>query len=137
MCLYCRAQLLTFSDHPTASLIRDCWQERYPEGTHFCTFNMRTKCFFNNRNINIAKNVIPHIPTWLIKKPIVNYDMFHNCRKNDYPTSIKSCFLNIISNDYHDFTVLYTDGSKSYLDTSSALYIPRPRTKEKTIYRFR
>ena len=49
LCLYYRARLFTFTDHPTSAVILDSWQERWPENrTNFNSFNMQTKNFFKS-----------------------------------------------------------------------------------------
>ena len=40
LCLYYRAHLSTFTDHPTSAITLDSWQERWPDDyTNFCSFN--------------------------------------------------------------------------------------------------
>ena len=112
LCLYYRAYISTFSDHPSLSTIRDSWQERYPEQANFCSFNMRTKNFFEHSNLSLNKLTLPNLPIWLFKKPIINYDVFYNCRKHDHPNLIKNYYLSVINSVYYDFTFIFTDGCK-------------------------
>ena len=125
LCLYYRAHLSTFTDHPTPAVILDSWQERWPENhTNFNSFNMQTKNFFERSEIMTDKHFGSDTPFWLINKPIVNYDVLFNCRKNDIPALNNTVFLEIVNTDYYNFTLLFTDGSKSHLGTSSALFVP-------------
>ena len=90
---------------------------------------MQTKNFFKSSEIITDKHFVPDIPPWLINKPIVNYDILFNYRKNDISSLIKAVFLEIVNTDYYNFTPLFTDGSKSHLGTSSALFVPETDTK--------
>ena len=78
LCLYHRAHLSTFADHPTFSAICDCWRERYPDGSNFCSFNMRTKGLYSNPKLEIKKASIPDIPISLFKNPTINLDLLYN-----------------------------------------------------------
>ena len=131
LCLYYRAHLSTFTDHPTAAITIDSWQERWPDDhTNFCSFNMQTRTFFENTNITAHKHFVSDVPPWFINKPIVNYDFLLHCGKNDNPSIINASFLEIIYTNYCNVTLLYTDGSKGQLGTSSALFVPTSNTKK-------
>ena len=113
------------------SQIVQCWQERWPENrTNFNSFNMQTKNFFKRSEITTDRHFVLDTPPWLINKPIVNYDILFNHRKNDIPSSINAVFLEIVNTDYYNFTLLFTGGSKSHLGTSSALFVPETGTKK-------
>ena len=128
LCLYYRAHLSTFTDHPTSPVILHSWQERWPENrSNFNSFNMQTKNFFKSSEIITDKHFVPDTPPWLINKPIVNYDILFNYRKNDISSLINAVFLEIVNTDYYHFTLLCTDGSKSHLGTSSALFVPETK----------
>ena len=96
----------------------------------FCSFNMQTRTFFENINITAHKHFVSDVPPWFVNKPIVNYDFLLHCRKNDNPSIINAPFLEIINTNYYNFTLLYTDGSKGQLGTSSALFVPTSYTKK-------
>ena len=125
-----QSHLSTFTDHPTFSAICDCWKERYPDGANFCSFNMRTNSFFSNPKLEIKQASILDIPIWLFKNPTINLDLFYNCSKNGNHSSITSYSFNIIHAEYNNFTLLYTDGSKSDRGTSSALFVPQYNVKQ-------
>ena len=125
-----RAYLRTFANHPSSSVVQDSWQERFPDNPGFCSFNMRTKGFFDKPNMNLNTIVLPDIPIWLIDKPVIDLNIFFLCRKNDNTNLIRSCFSYVIKTDYADFTLLFTDGSKSQHGTSSAFFVPQTNTKK-------
>ena len=88
---YHGAHLPTFTDHPTSAVILDSWQERWPKNhTNFNSFNMQTKNFFESSEIITDKHFVSDTPSWLINKPIVNYDILFNYWKNDVPALINS-----------------------------------------------
>ena len=91
---------------------------------------MQTKNFFKSSEIITDKHFVSDTPPWLINKPIVNYDILFNYRKNDISSLINVVFLEIVYTDYYNFTLLFTDGSKSHLGTSSALFVPETGTKK-------
>ena len=129
LCLNFRAYLGTFANHPSSSVVQNSWQERFPDNPGFCSFNMRTKGFLDKPNMNLNAIVLPDIPIWLIDKPVIDLNIFFLCRKNDNTNLIRSCFSYVINTDYADFTLLFTDGSKSQHGTSSAFFAPQTNTK--------
>ena len=129
LCLNFRAYLGTFANHPSSSVVQNSWQERFPDNPGFCSFNMRTKGFFDKPNMNLNAIVLPDIPIWLIDKPVIDLNIFFLCRKNDNTNLIRSCFSYVINTDYADFTLLFTDGSKSQHGTSSGFFAPQTNTK--------
>ena len=129
LCLNFRAYLRTFANHPSSFVIQDSWQERFPDNPGFCSFNMRTKCFFDKLNMNLNAIVLPNISIWQINKPVIDLNIFFLCKKNDNTNLIRSCFSYVINTDYADFTLLFTDGTKSQHGTSSAFFPPQTNTK--------
>ena len=120
----------TFANHPSSSVVQDSWQERFLDNPGFCSFNMGTKVFFNKPNMNLNTIVLPDIPIWLIDKPVINLHMFFRCRKNDNTNLIRSCFSYVINTDYADFTLLFTDGSRSQHSTTFAFFVPQTNAKK-------
>ena len=129
-CLNFRAYLGTFANHPSSSVVQDSWQERFPDNPDFCSFNMRTKGFFDKPNMNLNAIVLPDIPIWLIYKPVIDLNIFFLCRKNDHTKLIRSCFSYVINTDYEDVTLLFAECSKSQYGTSSAFFAPQNRYKK-------
>ena len=79
-------------------------------------------------NLNII--VLPDIPIWLIDKPVIDLNVFFLCRKNDNTNLIRSLFSYVINTNYTDFTLSFTDGSKSQHGTSSAFFVPQTNKKK-------
>ena len=91
---------------------------------------MRTKGFFNKPDMNLNTIVLPDIPIWQIDKPVIDLCIFFLCRKNDNNNLIRSCFSYVVTIDYADFTLLFTDGSKCQHGNSSASIVPQTNTKK-------
>ena len=54
LCLFYGAHLLTFSEHPTLSVIQDSWFDRFPDSQNYCFFNLLTNNFFAG-DLNVHK----------------------------------------------------------------------------------
>ena len=129
LCLNFRAYLETLENHPSLSF-GTVGRRDFADNPGFCSFNMRTKGFFNKPNMNLSSIVLPDIPIWLIDKLVIDLNIFFLCRKNDKNNLIRSCFSYIININYAEFTLLFADGSKSQHDTSSAFFVPQTNTKK-------
>ena len=93
LCLNFRAYLGTFANHPSSSVVQDSWQERFPDNPGFCSFNMRTKGFFDKPNMKLNSIVLPNFPIWLIDKPVIELNIFFLCRNNDNTGQQKKIFF--------------------------------------------
>ena len=72
---------------------------------------------------NIANHVLPEYPPWLLKQPHVIFDI--NVHKKSFTPShiFTSNFLQVRER-FHDFTFLYTDGSKDDDRVAAAAVFP-------------
>ena len=134
-CSYYGAHLYTFASdlkHPTSAVIIVKWQKRFPGNLNFISFSITTKQIFESSQICINKIVVSDIPSWKLQNPVIDCTMFLYCRNNDNRSFIRSNFLYTI---YNDFTLIYTNGSKSLLGTSSALFIPNIDKKKSISFR--
>jgi len=59
------------------SLIKDCWQERFPDTADFCPFNLFTKTEFNQNNFIGDTLQISNLPSWLFRKHVVDLTLLH------------------------------------------------------------
>jgi len=121
LCLKYKAHRLTFSDHPCVSLIEDCWQERFPDTSDFCSFNVFTKTELH-QNIFTGGNLqISNFPAWLLQKHVTDLNLLiivHQTR-SVFIAPVFASHLHM----YDQFVHIYTDGSKTLTKAGCGVYI--------------
>jgi len=58
----------------------------------------------------LSSNIVS-TPPWLLMRPVVNYSL-HNADKADIPARIHNYRFYELCNQYTDYCIIYTDGSK-------------------------
>ena len=122
LCLFYRAYLLTFSEHPTLSVIQDSWFDWFPDCQNYCSFNLLTNNFFAG-DLHVHKLYEPCNPLWSM--PSCQIDLSLCDLANENPETAKQIFLPHVYTNYKDYLFFYTDGLKTGLGTSSSFYIHR------------
>jgi len=122
LCLKYKAHVLTFCDHPCVSLIKDCWQERFPVTADFCSFNLFTKTEFNQNNFIGDTLQIFNLPTWLLRKPVVDLTLLHFVHQTRH-VFIAPVFASHLHNMYDQFVRFYRDGSKTLTKAGCGIYV--------------
>ena len=122
LCLKYKAHLLTFSDHPCMSLIEDCWQERFPDTSDYCSFNMFTKTELTHLNLTVETLQISNIPTWLLRIPTVDLTLLHFVHQTR-SVFIAPVFVSHLHDMYDQFVKIYTDGSKTLTKAGCGIYV--------------
>jgi len=82
LCMKYKAHLLTFLEHPTKTLISDSWQERFPDSSTFCSFNLFTKRFTPNSFFKLNLIYTPHIPVWQVLNPQIDFAVYNFAHQN-------------------------------------------------------
>ena len=90
LCLFYRAHLLTFSEHPTLSVIQDSWFDWFPDSQNYCSFNLLTNNFFAG-NLNVHKLYEPCNPLWSMPSCQIDLSLCDLANKN--PETAKQIFL--------------------------------------------
>jgi len=122
LCLKYEAHLLKFSDHPCLSLIKDCWQEGFPDTSDFCSFNLFTKTEFSQNNFTGDTLQISNLPTWVLRKPVVDLTLLHFVHQTR-SVFIAPVFASHLHNMYDQFVRICTDGSKTLTKAGCGIYI--------------
>ena len=140
LCLNYKAHLLTFKSHPAHTVISDSWYNWYPNNLNYKSFHMFTDHFFtdfldtNSFPSSIISNILltPILPYWTLAPFHLDLFLLNHACLNSNAVSVQQLFLEHIHNNYNDFLLIYTDGSKSTLGTSSSFYVHRFDFKQVT-----
>ena len=130
LCLSYKAHLLTFAHHPAHSVITDSWYDCFPDSPNYRSFNLLTSNFFSG-SFKIRKLYAPCNPLWRLPPCQIDLSL-RNIVSSTNPQAANQLFLEHTSNNYNNYLLLYTDGSKTDLGTSSALFVHRHDVKRVT-----
>jgi len=122
LCPKYKAHLLTFRDHPCVSLIKACWQKQFPDTVDFCSFNLFTKTEFNQNNIIGDTLQISNLPTWLLRKPVVDLTLLHFVHQTR-SVFVAPVFASHLHNMYDQFVRIYTDEFKTLTKAGCGIYV--------------
>ena len=100
----------------------DCWQERFPDSSGFCSFNMFTKTEVDHSVVAAAPVRIPNIPPLSIRKPVINLTLLQFVRQMA-SAFVAMAFSSHLHNIYDQFVKIYSDGSKTSERAGCGLYI--------------
>ena len=74
-------------------IISDSWQERFPDSSSFCSFNLFTKRFTPNSVFNPNLISTPHIPVWLVLRSHIDFAVYNFAHKNPSTNYVPSCLI--------------------------------------------
>ena len=104
-------EIYCFSEHPIA------------------TFNLLTKSTIFNQ-VNIQPQQRLKQPPWLLQRAAVDLELSSQLSRRDVPELAKAIALEYISKKYRNYTMIYTDGSKTQHGTGLSFYIQSPAVRK-------
>ena len=122
-----KAYLLTFAHHPAHSVITDSWYDWFLDSPNYRSFNLLASNFFSG-SFKIRKLYAPCNPLWRLPPCQIDLSL-RNIVSSTNPLAANQLFSEHTSNNYNNYLLLYTDGSKTDLGTSSALFVHRHDVK--------
>nr|XP_039252733.1 uncharacterized protein LOC120329989 [Styela clava] len=124
-CLTYRCHLLSYSiiDHPAHSIIKDSWQEIYPDSVRFKSFNMLTKSSIFQQ-FKIKPRITSSLPYWNYDCPHVDLTLAETLNKDVSPDVVRLTLTEHLEHYYPNYLIIFTDRSKNENGCGSAFFVP-------------